>query len=260
MFFVPFDPYTPYIEGRERAIDENWEDIWENNRSISAQLQNLFDADTYYPRTRDVWTDAGRNALALASESRAAELEGLLHPGNLARSSAQSRYWLGNADPYTRDMYNAQRAGMSYDAAMAGTGARMLPLQEQEYLDSLERNRQLYQTMLNPDGAPGTAPVAPMTPTTPTTPSYGWSIKPNSATTPSVENMPGSVTIGPDGKVVMGGPVAPLPNSNVTIGPDGKVVMGGPVDPLPNVDTVIPPSWGWPLPEGQVPYIRRSLK
>lgn len=136
MFFFPFDPYTPYIKGRELAINENRDDIQEDDRDIAAQLQNIFAMNTFAPRVNNAWTTAERNYLSAVSDARASDLEGYLHPGNLARARAQSQFWVNNADPYTQSMYAAQMAGMGYDTALAQAGQRMLPLQEEGYAAS----------------------------------------------------------------------------------------------------------------------------
>lgn len=147
MIFLPVDLFTPYIKGREMAIDENFEDLkdanqveqgWLNNDA--AQLKNWFTQDTYgdnlarsnaagrIDQNRATGTDLQRD-IALAGQ-----------PGALAQAQMGSDYQVALREataPYTNTIAqnNTQfTLGQSVDRAAQGTVAQntALPIRTQQ--------------------------------------------------------------------------------------------------------------------------------
>ena len=54
MFFIP-DLFTPYIQGREQAINRNWSDLQKYNTTQAGQLTNLYNLATFSPRVNKEW-------------------------------------------------------------------------------------------------------------------------------------------------------------------------------------------------------------
>jgi hypothetical protein len=136
MIFLPVDLFSPYIQGRENAIDRNWNDLnqankveegWQSNDA--RQLNNWFAQDTYGDRL------SSSNASGRIDQNKAlgtdlnAQLAVAGQPGAMAQVQSLSGYQqaLNNAtQPYIAPMAqnNAMFSyGQSVDAAAQGTAA-----------------------------------------------------------------------------------------------------------------------------------------
>ncbi|EOO9070259.1 hypothetical protein GJM53_RS19805 [Escherichia coli] len=114
MFFMPVDLFTPFIEGREKAIDRNWNDLNQANQvergwldNDAKQLSNWFKQDSYLDRLQQI-----RNQTDVSNMNR--DLMAAGQGGNLAQAGMYSDIYtdfaskLGpNIDTVTRNMLDS---------------------------------------------------------------------------------------------------------------------------------------------------------
>ncbi|EPF5676100.1 hypothetical protein ACSTAE_002859 [Escherichia coli] len=114
MFFMPVDLFTPFIEGREKAIDRNWNDLNQANQvergwldNDAKQLSNWFKQDSYLDRLQQV-----KNKTDVSNMNR--DLMAAGQGGNLAQAGMYSDIYtdfaskLGpNIDTVTRNMLDS---------------------------------------------------------------------------------------------------------------------------------------------------------
>ena len=69
-----------YVQGRQQAIQDNWQDLQNYNTGFHGQLQNAFDQSTFEPQLRDI--DSRSRMLQMAAQQAATnhELFTLLAP------------------------------------------------------------------------------------------------------------------------------------------------------------------------------------
>lgn len=160
MFFMPVDLFTPFIEGREKAIDRNWNDLNQANKVEQGWLdndarrwRNMFTEDTYQDKLQQY-----QNQTDVSNMNR--DLMAVGQKGNLAQAGLYSDIYtdfaskLGpNIDTVTRNMLdsvlgNAEergaygRAQSKYAGAMHNINARnaLTAAQNKGYLLPLERD------------------------------------------------------------------------------------------------------------------------
>ncbi|EFN7975583.1 hypothetical protein ED769_14745 [Escherichia coli] len=92
MFFMPVDLFTPFIQGREYAIDRNWNDLNQANKVEQGWLnndaqrwRNMFTEDTYQDKLQQY-----QNQTAASNMERQIAEAG--HPGNVALAKYTSDY------------------------------------------------------------------------------------------------------------------------------------------------------------------------
>ncbi|HGU3916049.1 TPA: hypothetical protein ACHKQR_RS00805 [Escherichia coli] len=139
MFFMPVDLFTPFIEGREKAIDRNWNDLNQANQvergwldNDAKQLSNWFKQDSYLDQLQQV-----RNQTDVSNMNR--DLLAMAQPGELAKAGFSSDYaiQLANAGyPHIPELVGSQITGWRGNAAeIAAKGEA-----QQEYAGDLFRN------------------------------------------------------------------------------------------------------------------------
>lgn len=89
MIIIP-DLFTPYIEGRERAIDRNWNDMTQFNQVQKGQLDNMEALATFGPRVNATYEDTIAKSLANMQRERINALNDILFPGIAALAAARS--------------------------------------------------------------------------------------------------------------------------------------------------------------------------
>lgn len=89
MFFVIPDLFTPYIEGREKAIDRNWNDLNQYNTVQKNQLGNLFDLATFSPRVNQEYERLTESALKNRQAARTDQLNQNMFPGLATEAAAR---------------------------------------------------------------------------------------------------------------------------------------------------------------------------
>ena len=159
MIYLPLDLFSPYIKGREEAINANWNDLNQSNRveqgwlnNDNQQLRNWFTEDTYgdnlsksnasgrVAQNQALGTDlnaqialAGQpGALSQATSTSAYQtaLAGATQPYIPQMATNQATYNLGNSDAaaargraetqYSGDLFNAQAQNNVNNAAYQG--------------------------------------------------------------------------------------------------------------------------------------------
>ncbi len=92
MFFMPVDLFTPFIQGREYAIDRNWNDLNQANKVEQGWLnndaqrwRNMFTEDTYQDKLQQY-----QNQTAASNMERQIAEAG--HSGNVALAGYVSDY------------------------------------------------------------------------------------------------------------------------------------------------------------------------
>ncbi|HHW7265108.1 hypothetical protein JHX32_19460 [Escherichia coli] len=139
MFFMPVDLFTPFIEGREKAIDRNWNDLNQANQvergwldNDAKQLSNWFKQDSYLDQLQQV-----RNQTDVSNMNR--DLMAAAFPGDKAQAEFSSDYaiQLANAGrTHIPGLVDSQVTGWRGNAAeIAAKGAA-----KQGYADDLFRN------------------------------------------------------------------------------------------------------------------------
>lgn len=95
-FFIP-DLFTPYIQGREMAIDRNWTDQKNYNQVQKAQLGNLFDLATMSPRVNQEYEKLTKAAYENRQAARKDFANENAMPGVAALAAAKSQLQEQNA-------------------------------------------------------------------------------------------------------------------------------------------------------------------
>lgn len=95
-FFIP-DLFTPYIQGREMAIDRNWTDQKNYNKVQKAQLGNLFDLATMSPRVNQEYEKLTKAAYENRQAARKDFANENAMPGIAALAAAKSQLQEQNA-------------------------------------------------------------------------------------------------------------------------------------------------------------------
>lgn len=95
-FFIP-DLFTPYIQGREMAIDRNWTDQKNYNDVQQKQLKNLFDLATMSPKINQEYEKLTKSAVENRQAVRKDFANELAMPGVGAVAAAKSQLQEQNA-------------------------------------------------------------------------------------------------------------------------------------------------------------------
>lgn len=136
MIFVPVDLFSPYIRGREQAIERNWNDLNQSNQveqgwlnNDARQLNNWFAEDTYGDRL------LSSNAQGRVSQNQAigsdlnTQIAQVGQPGALAQAQLAADYQqalLGSTQPYVAPIARNNALfsyGQSADLAAQGNAA-----------------------------------------------------------------------------------------------------------------------------------------
>ncbi|ELP7318777.1 hypothetical protein QTQ07_004062 [Escherichia coli] len=139
MFFMPVDLFTPFIEGREKAIDRNWNDLNQANQvergwldNDAKQLSNWFKQDSYLDQLQQV-----RNKTDVSNMNR--DLMAAAQPGELAKRGFSSDFAIRQAEagyPYISELTDSWITGLRGNAAeIAAKGAA-----QQQYIAALMNN------------------------------------------------------------------------------------------------------------------------
>ncbi|HDW3986200.1 TPA: hypothetical protein RMT71_003196 [Escherichia coli] len=138
MFFMPVDLFTPFIKGREDAIDRNWNDLNQANKVEQGWLdndarrwRNMFTEDTYQDKLQQY-----QNQTAASNMERQIAEAG--HPGNVALAGYTSDYseaLANTARGIIPDLVRGQTTGWSGNAAQ----------QEAEGNARLKHSRNLFE-------------------------------------------------------------------------------------------------------------------
>lgn len=83
MIIIP-DLFTPYIEGREKAIDRNWNDIKNYNKEQKNQLSNLKDLATFSPEVNKKYDERDKTLYEAREAARTDQVNEALQPGRAA--------------------------------------------------------------------------------------------------------------------------------------------------------------------------------
>ncbi len=120
MFFMPVDLFTPFIQGREYAIDRNWNDLNQANKVEQGWLdndarrwRNMFTEDTYQDKLQQY-----QNQTAASNMERQIAEAG--HPGNVALAGYTSDYseaLANTARGYIPNLVRGQTTGWLGNAA-----------------------------------------------------------------------------------------------------------------------------------------------
>ncbi|EPB1967265.1 hypothetical protein ACRBV5_000178 [Escherichia coli] len=139
MFFMPVDLFAPFIEGREKAIDRNWNDLNQANQvergwldNDAKQLSNWFKQDSYLDQLQQI-----RNQTDVSNMNR--DLMAAAQPGELAKLGFSSDYaiQLANAGrTHIPELVDSQVTGWRGNAAeIAAKGEA-----QQNHANDLMRN------------------------------------------------------------------------------------------------------------------------
>lgn len=99
MFYLPVDLFSPFIKGREYAIDRNWNDLNQSNQvergwldNDRRQLDNWFAQDTYDDKLATSNANARINQNAATGSDYDIQVAGAMQPGRMAQTQSQSEY------------------------------------------------------------------------------------------------------------------------------------------------------------------------
>lgn len=99
MFMLPVDLFSPFIKGREYAIDRNWNDLNQANqveggwiKNDRGQLENWFAQDTYDDRLATSNANARVNQNAASASDLDLQVANVRQPGLLSQTQSQSDY------------------------------------------------------------------------------------------------------------------------------------------------------------------------
>lgn len=81
-----------YIEGREKAIQANWQDLNQYSDVQAKQLRNLFTEATFNPLVNMQYDEAARANYLAQQDARANALGITLQPGRLRAAQIESGY------------------------------------------------------------------------------------------------------------------------------------------------------------------------
>lgn len=140
MFFMPVDLFTPFIQGREYAIDRNWNDLNQANKVEQGWLdndarrwRNMFTEDTYQDKLQQY-----QNQTAASNMERQIAEAG--HPGNVALAGYTSDYGeaLANiARGIIPDLVRGQTTGWLGNAAQQEAQGRAQIKHAPDYSEAL---------------------------------------------------------------------------------------------------------------------------
>lgn len=110
-FFSSLGQLLPgYTEGRQQAIEDNWQDMSNFNDVLGGQVNNAFTMETFEPRAQ-MMEDAARNSyLGYLNNAMTTQVNQAYQPARLAYSTVASRY----APEIAGNMYNAQRGQAAF--------------------------------------------------------------------------------------------------------------------------------------------------
>ncbi|ELI1070232.1 hypothetical protein RQS20_003524 [Escherichia coli] len=139
MFFMPVDLFAPFIEGREKAIDRNWNDLNQANQvergwldNDAKQLSNWYTQDSYLDKLQQL-----KNKTIASNIDR--DLLVAAFPGDKAQAEFSSAYATQQANagyPHIPELVNSWVTGLRGNAAeIAAKGEA-----RQNYADDLMRN------------------------------------------------------------------------------------------------------------------------
>lgn len=162
MLYMPIDLFTPYINGRQNAINQNWNDLNQFNTVQSGgltneaqQLKNWFTQDTYGDRLSDSAAQADINQNKALGTDLQAQIAQTGQPGAVAQAGSLSAYQQALADqmqPYVNQIAGNQvtgELGQSADVAARGQATSMFApqvrqAQIQNNLTQLQDQAQLF--------------------------------------------------------------------------------------------------------------------
>jgi hypothetical protein len=81
MFFIPFDMFKPYIQGRDDAIDRNWKDLF-NSEKLRQDFVQTDTAEATMPQ--NIYATNQRNQYGGDQAGRKNELETIGHAADVA--------------------------------------------------------------------------------------------------------------------------------------------------------------------------------
>lgn len=136
MIFVPMDLFSPYVKGREMAIDRNWNDLNQSNQveqgwlnNDARQLNNWFAEDTYGDRLSSSNARGRIDQNSATGSDLNTEIARAGQPGALAQATMASDYQQALRDatqPYVAPMAGNNALftyGQSVDRAAQGNAA-----------------------------------------------------------------------------------------------------------------------------------------
>ncbi|EKE6829258.1 hypothetical protein OWH49_003744 [Escherichia coli] len=139
MFFMPVDLFTPFIEGREKAIDRNWNDLNQANQvergwldNDAKQLSNWYTQDSYLDKLQQL-----KNKTIASNIDR--DLLVAAFPGDKAQATLMSDHNVNLANNLRTHMdalAEAQTQGILGNAAEIGAKGEA----QQEFAGDLFRN------------------------------------------------------------------------------------------------------------------------
>lgn len=124
-----------YIEGRQKAVEDNWNDLNQYNKVQAGQLQNAWTEATWDPALTNVWLQMVNNTMATANSGMSTAERVAQHPGRMTGAYLYSD-WAG---PLYARMYEGMMRNPNAAAAM-GVGG-MYP----GYQDPYEEQRRQQQ-------------------------------------------------------------------------------------------------------------------
>lgn len=107
--FLP-DLFTPYMEGREAAINRNWTDLEKYNNVQKGQLSNLFELATFAPKANREYEQTEKIALENIGTGMDTFLKQLGLPGAAALVDAISRGRIASSGQLAQGQLAAQAA------------------------------------------------------------------------------------------------------------------------------------------------------
>lgn len=116
-----------YIEGREKAIQANWNDLNQYSDVQAKQLRNLFTEATFNPRVNMQYDASAQSRMATEQVGMQNELMQAGHPGALEAAAITGSYapYLAAVNAYYQSMYPWLAFG-GYDTLRAAMGGQPL--------------------------------------------------------------------------------------------------------------------------------------
>lgn len=81
-----------YIQGRQKAIEDNWNDLNQYNKVQSGQIQNAFNEATFAPRVDMVNTNANMGQLGYLNDLWTTQLNQARMPGLMTQVGVQNAF------------------------------------------------------------------------------------------------------------------------------------------------------------------------
>lgn len=79
------DLFSGYINGREKAIASNWNDLNQYNTVLGGQMQNAYNMATFDPAVRQTWNSAQQSDYATIAQAQG--LDNTLQSNTLAQKA-----------------------------------------------------------------------------------------------------------------------------------------------------------------------------